>query len=287
MVTRQRPRATRLLVVVLVSISLAVITLDYRQGEGGPLATLGEAAKTAMAPLQRATTNVTRPVGNFFSGLAHLPTLEAENQRQRAEIAALKTQVAVGDVLQTRNEELQDLLGLTAALKPEPVTAATVIANHVSNFEWTVVIDRGSADGVAMSQPVVTGSPDAPMLVGRVISVEGASAVVRLIIDRDSAVAAVLDQAKEQGLIAGQGDADLKMTDVETGTDVAAAEKVWTLGYEAAGQPGLYPAGLLVGEVSRLVPADNATEEYVEVRPAVDFDTLQFVLVLQAPGAEG
>jgi cell shape-determining protein MreC len=109
--------------------------------------------------------------------------------------------------------------------------------------------------------------------------------VVRLIIDRDSAVAAVLEEAHEQGLITGQGDDDLKMTDVETGTEVGPAEKVWTLGYEAAGQPGLYPNGLLVGEVSRLVPADNATEEYVEVRPAVDFDTLQFVLVLQAPGA--
>ena len=112
------------------------------------------------------------------------------------------------------------------------------------------------------------------------------SATVRLIIDRDSAAAAVLDQANEQGLITGQGDADLKMTDVETGTDVVPAEKVWTLGYEAAGQPGLYPSGLLIGEVSRLVPADNATEEYVEVRPAVDFDTLQFVVVLQALGAE-
>jgi rod shape-determining protein MreC len=285
-VTRQRPRSTRLLVVVLVSASLAVITLDYRQGEGGPLAALGDTAKTAMAPLQRATTSVTRPIGNFFSGLAHLPSLETENQRQREEIAALKAEIAGGGLLLEQNEELLGLLRLTRALQPEPVTTATVIANNVSNFEWTVVIDRGSSDGVAQEQPVVTGSPDAPMLVGSVLSVSTASAVVRLIIDRDSATAAVLDQAEEQGLITGQGDSDLKMIDVETGTDVTAAEKVWTLGYEAAGQPGLYPSGLLVGEVSRLVPADNATEEYVEVRPAVDFDTLQFVLVLQAPGAQ-
>jgi rod shape-determining protein MreC len=122
------------------------------------------------------------------------------------------------------------------------------------------------------------------MLVGRVIAVQATSSVVRLIIDRDSAAAAVLDQAHERGTITGQGDDDLKMTDIEIGTDVTQEEKVWTLGYEAAGEPGLYPSGLLIGEVSRLVPADNATEEYVEVRPAVDFDTLQFVVVLQAPG---
>jgi len=45
-VTRQRPRATRLLVVVLVSISLAVITLDYRQ-QDGPLSALGASTKAA------------------------------------------------------------------------------------------------------------------------------------------------------------------------------------------------------------------------------------------------
>ena len=287
MVTRQRPRSTRLLVVVLVTVSLAVITLDYRQGEGGPLAALGDAAKTAMAPLQRAMTNVTRPIGTFFSGLAHLPSLERENQAQRDEIAALRGEVAAAGLLQERNDELLAMLGLSNAIQPEPVTTATVIGNNVSNFEWTVVIDRGSSDGVALDQPVVTGSQEAPLLVGRITSVSPDSSIVQLIIDRDSAVAAELEQAEEGGLITGQGDADLKMTDVETGTEVADAEKVWTLGYVAAGKPGLYPSGLLVGEVSRLVPADNATEEYVEVRPAVDFETLQFVLVLQAPGAEG
>ena len=81
MVTRQRPRSTRLLVVALVSVSLAVITLDYRQGDSGPLAGLGGAAKAFMAPMQRAVTAVTEPVGDFFSGLAHLPSLADENER--------------------------------------------------------------------------------------------------------------------------------------------------------------------------------------------------------------
>jgi rod shape-determining protein MreC len=282
--TRQRPRSTRLLVVVLVSASLAVITFDYRQGEGGPLAVLGDSAKTTMAPLQRAVTNATRPVGDFFSGLAHLPSLAEENQQLKDELAAARAEDATLDLITTQNATLQGLLQLRGSLDPEPVTAAVVIANGISNFEWTVTISKGSDAGVAVDQPVVTGTPDAPMLVGRVVSVSPSSADVRLIIDRDSAVAAVVGEGdtQEPGLIHGQGDADLKMTDVEPGTDLAGNQPVFTNGYEAAGQPGLYPPGLLVGEVSRLVPADNATEEYVEVRPAVDFATLQFVLVLQA-----
>ena len=281
MVTRQRPRATRLLVVVLVSISLAVITLDYRQ-QDGPLSALGASTKAAMAPMQRAVTNVTRPVGDFFSGLAHLPSLSKENQELKDELAAAHADDATKELIQTQNEELQGLLDLRPTLDPEAV-AAVVIANGLSNFEWTITIDKGSNDGIAMNPPVVTGSPDAPMLVGHVVQVSPDSADVRLIIDRQSAAAAVLKDSQEAGLIHGQGDADLRMTDVEPGTVTEGdVEQVFTLGYEVTGQPGLYPPDLLIGQVSRTVPADNATEEFIEVRPAVDFATLQFVLVLKA-----
>ncbi len=235
-----------------------------------------------MAPMQRAVTNVTRPVGDFFSGLAHLPSLSKENQELKDELAAAHAEDAVNDLIQVQNEELQGLLDLRATLDPEPI-AAVVIANGLSNFEWTITIDKGSNDGIAKDQPVVTGSAEAPMLVGRVVQVSPDSADVRLIIDRESAVAAVLKDSGEAGLIHGQGDADLRMTDVEPGTVTEGdVEQVFTLGYEVTGQPGLYPPDLLIGQVSRTVPADNATEEFIEVRPAVDFATLQFVLVLKA-----
>ncbi|MEA2558168.1 MAG: hypothetical protein QOG88_1706, partial [Actinomycetota bacterium] len=51
---------------VLVAISIGTISLDYSQPENGPLAGVGRAMSGAMAPLQRAVTDVTRPVGNFF-----------------------------------------------------------------------------------------------------------------------------------------------------------------------------------------------------------------------------
>jgi rod shape-determining protein MreC len=280
-VTRQRPRSTRLLVVALVSISLAVITLDYRQRDSGPLAGVGAAAKAFMAPMQKAVTTVTEPIGDFFSGVAHLPSLADENERLRVENAELKSQNQADSYDQAQYEGLLDLLELSRALEP-PVVASTVIANGVSNFEYTITIDKGSSQGVAVDQPVATGSPGAPMLVGRVVEVTPTSAEVRLIIDRSFAVAATIEGTREAGLVEGSGEADLRMSLVEPGTLIEGDEPVFTQGYELDGEAGLYPPGMLIGQVSRLVPADNATQEYVEVRPAVDFETLQFVLVLQA-----
>ncbi len=60
-----------------------------------------------------------------------------------------------------------------------------------------------------------------------------------------------------------------------------------TQGYEVNGQQGLYPPGLVIGQVSRVIPGADGLQEFVTVRPAIDFSTLEFVLVLQTSRSEG
>jgi rod shape-determining protein MreC len=281
-VARSRLRSTRLLVVVLVSISLAVITLDYRGGTEGPLAGAGRAAQEAMAPLQQAVTNVMRPVGNFFSGLAHLPSLQDENERLKEQVIALTGQVNQGSYLQERDDSLQAILDLQNTLAP-PSVAAVVIAKGISNFDWSVTIDKGTDDGVDVGMPVVTGGTDIGVarLVGLVVQATSSSASVQLILDRRHAVAGLLSSSGETGLVTGQGDDDLRMDLVTPGVGIDVTEPVYTTSYEVNGHPGRYPPGILIGSVDRVTPESNAIQESVAVRPAVDFSTLEFVLVLQ------
>lgn len=286
MVSRQHPRSTRLLVVVLVSISLAVITLDYREGEDGPLAGLGRTALAAMAPLQEAVTTVTRPIGDFFSGLVHLPSVENENQQLRTELDAALAQIAAGTDQQSQIEQLSLLLGLKQSLTPTSVPAV-VIANGVSNFRYTITINRGSDSGIERDQPVVTGSEQAPILVGRVTTVTAISAEVELIIDRNSTVAGRLSVSHETGQVEGQGEGDLRMSLVTPGTSVEGNETVVTQSYEVNGQRGLFPPGLVIGQVSQVIPGPDGLQEFVTVRPAIDFSSLEFVLVLQTSRGEG
>lgn len=271
---------------MLVSISLAVITLDYREGENGPLAGLGRTALAAMAPLQQAVTTVVRPIGDFFSGLVHLPSLENENQRLRRELEAARGVIAAETDKQSQIEQLSQLLGLKQSLTPTSIPAV-VIANGVSNFRFTITIDKGSADGVEIDQPVVTGSEQAPILVGRVVSVSTISAEVELIIDRNSTVAGRLSVSNETGQVQGQGEDDLRMSLVTPGTTVEGDETVVTQGYEVNGQRGLYPPGLVIGQVSRVIPGTDGLQEFVTVRPAIDFSGLEFVLVLQTARGDG
>jgi rod shape-determining protein MreC len=281
-VTRLRPRSTRLLVAGLVCASLAIITLDYRQGTEGPLAGVGRSAQAAMSPLPEAVTGVTRPVADFFSGLAHLPSLEEENQSLKEQVADLQTTIAGNEILQSRLDELLDELGLRRTLDPDAV-AAVVIANGVTNFEWTITIDKGVNDGIEVGQPVVTGSAASPRLVGHVISANAWSSEVQLIVDTRSTVAAKLSD--EVGSVQGQGDDDLRMDDVSIGTEIdltADPVEVFTVSYQVAGQRGIYPTGLLIGTVSQVYEASNGLQVSVSIRPAVDFSALENVLVLSS-----
>jgi rod shape-determining protein MreC len=290
-VTHSRPRGTRLLVVALVSLSLAIITLDYREGSAGPLAEAGRWTQTTMAPLQQAVSTVTRPVGDFFSGLAHLPSLERENRDLKAQIADLQADGAGAANVQEQLQTVTDLLGLQQQLFPDGVPAI-VIGNGVSNFEWSVTIDKGSDDGVQVGQPVVAGSATTPRLVGIVWQVTSSSANVELLIDQNFAVAGRLSPSRATGLVQGQGEQDPRMDGISQATQIDPTGdqpvQVFTVSYEINGFHGRYPPGILIGEVSSVIQSTNALEQAVTVRPAVDFSALEYVLVLKTdPSQEG
>ncbi len=278
MAVRSRARSTRLLVVALVSISLVTITIDYREGDDGPLASMGDAALTVISPLQEVVSKVTHPIGNFFSTLFRLPSIRHERDVLRERVDALETQLNEGRADQQRLADLEALLGLRESLGPKvETTAAQVIANSVSNFEWTIEIDKGSSDGIARDMPVIASAG----LVGHVVQVGANSSRVQLIIDPDSFVAGRLDVSQQTGLLAGQGNQDLQMSLVESTAEVEPDERVVTAGYKIRDvAESLYPPNVLIGTVSRVLQEDAATEKFVTVRPAVDFSSLSLVLVV-------
>ena len=178
--------------------------------------------------------------------------------------------------------QVADLVSLRETLYPSSVPAV-VIANGYTNFDYSITIDVGANEGIKPGQPVVTGTVGTPLLVGIVTSVTPISADVELIIDRDWAAAGQLSTSKVIGLVSGQGDQDLKLEDVPLGTKFPTGDQpeyVFTVSYEAAGHRGLYPPGLLIGQVSKVYESDNALSDQVSVSPVVDFASLEFVLVL-------
>jgi rod shape-determining protein MreC len=271
------------LVVALVVASLTIITVDYRQGDSGPLAAMGRTARTFMAPLQEAVTNVTRPVGNFFSGVAHLPSLAQENTDLKQQLADAQARINATSQIEAQNQELLSLLNLKQSLRP-PSVPAVVISNGMSNVNYYITIDRGSNDGVRVNDPVVTGNQDGARLVGIVARVTSISADVRLLIDEGFSVPGRLATSGETGLVVGNGDQDLTMQDIPATTTFptgTSTESVFTITYSVGDQHSRFPPNILIGTVSSVVQGGVQPDATVSVRPAVDFSSLEAVLVLQ------
>jgi rod shape-determining protein MreC len=282
MALQNRARSTRLLVVTLVSISLVTITVDYREGDSGPLASAGNTALALISPLQQVVSKVTHPIGNFFSTLVRLPSIRRENVDLKNRVATLEEQINTTTADLNRLHQLEGLLGLQESIGPKvQSTAAQVISSGVSNFEWTIEIDKGSDQGIGIDMPVVAPAG----LVGHVVRVSANASVVQLIIDPDSAVAGRLDVSGKTGLLTGAGEQDMRMGLVDTTIDVGPDERVVTAGYRIPGvATSLYPPNVLIGTVSRVLPDSAALEKFITVRPAVDFSTLDLVLVVLSDG---
>lgn len=270
----RRERSTRLLVIALVLTSLIIITLDFRGGDQGPLAVVGRFSLNVISPLQNAVAKVFRPVGSFFVDLSRVGSLSAENERLRQQLEEVRGQQAAFQELEAEAKDLRETLRIRDRLAFETI-GATIISEVPSNFEASVTIDRGSADGVAPDMAVIA----ADGLVGRVVRVTANFSKVLLITDPNSAVAARLAASRESGILIGQRERDLRFSLVDPETPVGPGEQVVT-----SGLGGIFPGGIPVGVVSQVVPDETALEKQILVRPTVDFSRLSDVLVVLASG---
>ena len=268
-----RTRSTRGLVIVLVLASLVTITVDYRQGSTGPLAKLSDGLHTVVLPLQNGVAKVFHPVAAFFGGMAHVLSNEQKIDQLQAEIDRLKTEQVEAQAALSELKTLQATLGIAQSYDFQ-TTAADVIANGVSDFEWTVEIDKGSGDGIEVDMPVIS----AQGLVGKVVKVTPTGSQVLLLPDLDSYVATRLVLSQETGLVQGQGRADMVMSDIDQTAEVAVGEPVITSGYSG----GLYPAGLPVGTVASVTVDPSTGAKDIRVAPYVDFSNLDVVLVVDS-----
>lgn len=276
MATYGRIRSTRLLVIGLLVASLVTITMDARGGDRGPLATLGRAVGAVIGPLQEGVAAVFRPAGRFFTNVFRAGSLAERVEALEEQLAQARAAQSEIQSLRAQVQEQERILGIAEEHGFETM-GASVIGEAPGNFEWGVVIDLGSNDGVEIDMPVIA----AEGLVGRVIDVVPSQAMVRLIIDPDSRVTARLSTSRETGLVIGQQDQPLRLAPVSPDTDVVPNEIVETSGFRlASGFEGIFPPGIPIGQVESSMPSEDGTSIDVLVRPNVDFSRLDRVAVV-------
>ena len=235
----------------------------------------------ALAPLQVAAARLADGGAGIFHDYFDLVGVQRENARLRAELAREETQRARLAELEAENLHLSDMLELKQALALKS-TAANVIGGDASGLARTLVLAGGADQSFEAGMAVLSTEG----VVGKLIAVGPSSSRVLLINDHNSALDAFDQRSRVRGIVAGVVDDGLVMKYVDRSEDVKSGDTVVTSGLD-----GIFPRGLLVGEVTSVVREGPGLFLTVNIAPAADFRRLEQVLVVtqrmpQPPPAE-
>lgn len=193
---------------------------------------------------------------------------------------ALRQKLVVFEELRKENLRLHSLLNLKQKFFPEGVAAKVVSFDPHAEYK-SLRINKGSKDGIAADMPVVAGAG----LVGRIGPVFKKEALVLLIADPASHVDVVVHRSRLRALLTGVGSSKTlevrpsfltRLEYLKNSSDIAPSDWVVTSGLD-----GLFPKGILVGEVAKVKKDPAGIFLTAHVAPAADFSGLEEVLVLK------
>jgi len=267
---RQGPSAlTRLLLFSALAVLLMVLDARFKVT---PL--LRQGLSLAIYPLQRVAQ---APVDWSQQLRAYLQSPVQSQQEivrlQRANVA-LSLQAQMETQLRLENDRLRTLLHLQRSVPPTSV-AAQISSQASDPFNRTVVIDRGSLQGVALGSPVI----DETGLLGQVTRDYPWSAEVTLITDRDAVVPVQNQRTGERGVLYGEpglGQGGLELRWMPASADVRVGDLLVTSGVD-----GIYTAGLRVARVTAVVRQRDTAFARVMCAPLADVEGGRHVLVLK------
>ena len=114
-----------------------------------------------------------------------------------------------------------------------------------------------------------------PGLIGRLFDVSWHVSKVLLFIDENSNVGAILQRTRTQGIISGAGPRGLILKYISKTQDVKEGDVI-----VSSGMGGVFPKGLLIGQVSHVDRQDASLFLKINVTPFVDFSKLEEILIL-------
>jgi len=257
-------------------VAAALLLLDRGGGLSSPKAWLSRWAASGEMALSRLLANI----GNARVFFQDLDELRADNEMLRQRVEDLTVELAALGEVVAENEVLRRELGFVQTqgvlgLRGADVTGRVAVAEP-GNLIRAIHVDFGRNAGLLPDMPVVTGRG----LVGRVIEVEGAVSEVLLITDSRSSVAALIQRTRTAGIVRGQVDGSLVMDGIARDADVQVGDIVLT-----SGLGGVFPKGIVIGQVSQVLHSDTAMFLKAVVSPSVDLSSLEVVLVVTSPQA--
>ncbi|HBQ94188.1 MAG: rod shape-determining protein MreC [Firmicutes bacterium] len=269
-ISRWRRLFITVLVIMVVTVSLS-LTARIR----GNVIGLSTLINTVVSPAESSMAFIGRETGLGLSTVGDIFTLQQQNRALERQLLKYKSmKLELSEVL-AENSRLRGLLGLEHALGRWKLEPASIISRNPDSWFDTVVIDQGTRNGVHTGMAVIVPQG----VVGRVISAGPNTSTVMLILDPKSGIGALDVRSQSTGVVLGQNPVAglLKFQLFSSKANVLPGDVVTTSGLSQ-----YYPKGLLIGQVVSVTHNQYGLTETATIQPAVDFNRLETVMVVQS-----
>jgi rod shape-determining protein MreC len=254
-----------LIAVALVLISIALVTIYFRESEGGTLHGAQRIGVSVAMPFEVAGERVARPFKDAYGWASDLFSAKSENEELKKELEEARTRLIQNETAVQENAQLRELLAYVDGPRfPENYGSVVtrVVGRPPTAYDQEIVIAAGTANGIQRNDPVLTK--------------------VTLLTDQSSAVSAMVLESGSAGIVRhGPSDPSALILD-RVGKDalVEDGDLVITAGWQSGKLESLYPRGIPIGTVESVGQQDVDLYKRIQIAPLVNFDSLSDVVVL-------
>lgn len=258
---------------IVITIVVLILIVIFSNREANTSFFENVANKLVM-PIQNGLTYLKNRVSGNSTFFTDISNLKSENQDLKEKNSQLEQSLRELENIKTENETLKEYLGLTEKYGEYKTVPGYVIDKEISNYSKTIIINIGKNDGIEVNMTVIADEG----LVGHVVSVTDNTAKVQTIVDTSSSISCLMSTNKDSIICKGtlSSDSELKAMYIPTDANLVQGDSV-----DTSGLGGIYPKGIHVGSIKKIVSTKNITDRYALVETAVDFDKLNTVLVVK------
>ena len=275
--TRKKSDRYRLLRFVFLAGLLLTLTLIFLVSTLGSqrFGSLHKLVIETVGPVQKLFAAGGASIGNFkreyLDILQDVIKVREENKRLLKQLQETEAILNRSREAMATNASLRRLLEFKNNLA-RPSVGATVIGKDPSTWFRSVIIDQGANRGIVKGNAVVNSDG----VVGQIFTASPNYAKVLLAIAPASAIDVMLQQSRVRGMLKGNGTLTYRLEYILKTVEVAEGEHVVTAGYG-----GVFPTGVPVGVVSRIVRKPRGMFHEIEVTPSVDYQKLEHLTVIE------
>jgi rod shape-determining protein MreC len=228
-------------------------------------------------PFQKAYDGVQGGVSRLWAGFTELTEVRDELKKTRANLQKYESMAGEMSEIKRENDRLRELLGMKERVEYASIPA-TIISKDPDNWFRTIIINKGSGDGIKVNMPVIAYQGGQKAVVGTVIEVRSSLSRIAPIISPTVRIGIKLQESRFPGLLCGySGNSNLcKMDYISRAAYIRFNDMVIT-----SGQGGVFPAGLLVGSVIKSYSLESSAYQRAIIKPVIDYNLVEDVFVIK------